>query len=209
MRKLLLNKVFRLSLLCFTLIGLLACSNSSNKENSIETGSYFSMKMNGELWIADYASNTYSKDEDNKFIIHINATKFLEDKVTKRDGISISLVLDPSLLAKPNGTYPIKSFQDGYVSINSAIAVGNFNLPNNPIIYSTYEVGDAVSTETNYVSIESFKEGEPSILGLNAYSKLTGSFAFDFYMLNENDELEKLEVTEGEFNLGKFDMFDL
>lgn len=209
MRNLLLNKVFKLNLLCFTLIGLLACSNNSNKENLNESDSYFSMKMDGNLWIADYASNTYSEDEDNKLIIHINATKFLEDKVTKKDGISISLVLDQSLLSKPNGTYPIKSFQDGYVNINSAIAVGNFNLPYSPIIYSTYEASNAAAAKTNYVSVESFKEGKPSILGIDAYSKLTGSFAFDLYMLNENDELVKLEVTEGKFNLGKFDMFDL
>lgn len=199
----------RLYLLLLSVFLISACSSDDNtvEENPFQNDFKFTMKVNGELWVADWAyTQTYYETEqdegdlevdDNVIGVLVTAYKFTEEEEDVGEVLTILIGVDVDAFNNPKGSYPV-SYED-------IIEKANFS-------YVTYYKMDDESSYVSYnieeekdsdgeVHITDFEIGNQMFLG-KGYVKLSGNFAMDLYGYSSDyEEVKKLEITAGEFQV--------
>lgn len=207
MKKQNIKLMMRVYLIFLSVFLISACSSDDNAidDNPLLNESKFTMKVNGELWVAEWAftQTYYDTPEDEDFEdemlgVIISAFKDIDEKEgVVGETMTIVIGINRDKFNNPKGSYPV-SYED-------IIEKANFS-------YVTYYKMDDESSYVSYnieeekdsdgeVHITDFEIGNQMFLG-KGYVKLSGNFAMDLYGYSSDyEEVKKLEITAGEFQV--------
>lgn len=195
----------KIHLILLSVLLLAACSSDDNAMDTPLLGeSKFTMKVNGELWTAEWAftQTYYDTPEDEEFEdemvgLIISAYKDMDqEEDTVGENLTIVIGINRANFNNPIGSYPI-NYNDMSTEGFSYITYYNSI---DEIAYISYNIEEDKES-AGEVTITGFEIGEQFLLG-KGYVKLSGNFSADMYGYFTNEsEVDKIEIRSGEFNI--------